>query len=231
MRFNLERHKEVDSTNLLAAERARVGCPAGSVLLAERQTAGRGRRDNSWHSPVGGLWFTVVLRPQRIEGLSLVAGLGVGRALVDVDWQLHWPNDLYCGDLKLGGILVESRLVGSSVEYALVGIGLNVNNRDFPPGLQATSLALQVGRDFDLDTVLELVLDSLGEAFEQWEAHGLAPFLPELRARCPMIGARVRYRIGDSWTEAQVRDVGEDGSLLLVEGEPLRSVDQIDLIR
>lgn len=230
MRFVLERHSEVESTNLVAAERARAGAPAGLVVVAERQTAGRGRRDNTWHSPDGGLWLTVLLRPERVDGLSLVAGLAVGRALVDVDWQLHWPNDLYCGERKLGGILVETRLLGSKPEFALVGIGLNVNNREFPAGLTATSLALQVGRDFDLPSLLELLLDSLGESFELWEREGLQPFLPELTTRCPMIGARVRYLTGDAWHEAEVRAVGEDGGLVLVGGETLRSVDRIDLV-
>lgn len=229
MNFVLEQHREVDSTNRVAAERARQGCPAGLVVTAERQTAGRGRRDNSWHSPTGGLWLTAVLRPHRVEGLSLVAGLALGRALTDVSWQLHWPNDLYCGAHKLAGILVESRLMGEAVDFVLVGIGLNVNNRDFPPDLPATSLALEVGREFDLELVRELVLASLGESLELWEREGLAPFLPELRRRCPMVGARVRYRVGSEEHEARVLDVGEDGGLLLEDGECLRSVDRIDL--
>lgn len=230
MRFSLEKHLELASTNLVAAERARDGAPAGLVVVAERQTAGRGRRDNTWHSPAGGLWFTVLLRPERIEGLSLVAGLAVGWALADVDWQIHWPNDLYCGPLKLGGILVESRLLGDRPEYALVGIGLNVNNRDFPADLAATSLGLEVGRDFDLETLLELILDSLGESFERWERDGLRPFLPELERKCPMVGARVRYLCNNSWHDAEVSAVGEDGGLVLVGGETLRSVDRIDLV-
>lgn len=229
MNFILEHHPEVDSTNRVAAERAREGCPAGLVVTAGRQTAGRGRRDNTWHSPLGGLWLTVVLRPGRVEGLSLVAGLALGRALTDVSWQLHWPNDLYCGARKLAGILVESRLLGDAVDFALVGIGLNVNNREFPPDLPATSLALEVGREFDLELVREMVLDSLGEALETWERQGLTPFLPDLRRHCPMVGGRVRYRQGTDEHEAQVVDVGEDGSLVLEGGVSLRSVDRIDL--
>ena len=230
MNFVLERHHSVDSTNALALARASAGCDAGLVVVAAEQTAGRGRRTNAWFSPPGGLWFTVVLRPARLEGLSLIAGLAVGRALVDVDWCLHWPNDLYCGARKLGGILVETRLVGERVDFALVGIGLNVNNANFPEGLAATSLAQEVGRPFDLDVVLETVLDSLGEIVGDWETRGLKPFLEEIAARCPMVGRAVRYRVGDRWFDAGVDAVGEDGGLVLASGEKLLSVDQIDLV-
>ncbi len=229
MNWNLERHASLDSTNRLAYERAQEGVPAGLVVVAGEQTAGRGRRDNRWHSPGGGLWFTLLLRPPHIEGLSLVAALGVGSAL-SVDWQLHWPNDLYCGTRKLAGVLVESRLSGSGCEFALVGVGLNANNSDFPPELVATSLALELGHEIDLEQQLQAVLNSLSTYLDRYEREGLESFLDELRLRCPMVGSRVRYLSEGQEHEAVAVGFAGDGALQLEDGTVLRTVDRIDLV-
>lgn len=229
MNWTLERHASLDSTNRVAYERAREGVPAGLVVLAGEQTAGRGRRDNQWYSPPGGLWLTLLLRPPHIEGLSLVAALAVGAAL-SAEWQLHWPNDLYCGTRKLGGVLVESRLSGEGCEFALVGVGLNVNNSDFPPEIVATSLARELGHEVELEQQLQAVLNSLSSYLDRYEREGLASFLEELRGRCPMVGSRVRYLSEGREHEALAVDLTDDGALRLEDGTVLRSVERIDLV-
>ena len=141
------------STNTDALLAARHGAPHGSVYFADEQQAGRGRGDHAWHSAAGeGLYVSVLLRPQipavRLSLLPLAAGLAAADAIRDVTGlavDLRWPNDLLLGPRKAGGILVESKIEGSAVAFAVVGIGVNVHQRAFDPGLAtpATSLDLE----------------------------------------------------------------------------------------
>ncbi len=159
------------STNTVALEAARSGAPHGSVYFADEQSAGRGRGDHAWHSAAGqGLYVSVLLRPaisaSRLALLPLAAGLAAAEAIhaasgLAVD--LRWPNDLLLGERKAGGILVESKLEDASVAYAVVGIGINVHQRAFDPGLAtpATSLDIAAGRTVSRRTLLIALLKSL----------------------------------------------------------------------
>jgi BirA family transcriptional regulator, biotin operon repressor / biotin---[acetyl-CoA-carboxylase] ligase len=139
-----------DSTNSDAVAGARQGEPHGSVWLAEEQTAGRGRGNHKWHSAAGeGLYVSILLRPQaafaRLALLPLATGLAVAetiRSIAQLTVDLRWPNDLLIGSRKTGGILVES-----SGNFAVIGIGINVHQRQFPENLDtpATSLDLEAG--------------------------------------------------------------------------------------
>lgn len=143
------------STNTDALAAARSGAPNGSVYLTDEQQAGRGRGNHAWHSSAGeGLYVSVLLRPDipsaRLPLLPLVAGLAAAdaiRANTDLDIDLRWPNDLLIGPRKAGGILVEAQSEGSSVAFAVVGIGINVHQRSFDPALStpATSLDIETG--------------------------------------------------------------------------------------
>jgi BirA family transcriptional regulator, biotin operon repressor / biotin---[acetyl-CoA-carboxylase] ligase len=115
--------------------RALEGAPAGTAVVAAEQTGGRGSRGNSWVSPVGGLWLSVLLRPERSSGLDLLslrAGLAVSEALSSMEpgppIEIRWPNDLMLGERKVGGILCEARWQGDALGWVVVGLGLNVNN-------------------------------------------------------------------------------------------------------
>jgi BirA family transcriptional regulator, biotin operon repressor / biotin---[acetyl-CoA-carboxylase] ligase len=143
------------STNSDAMTAARAGAPNGSVYLADEQTAGRGRGDHGWHSRAGeGLYVSILLRlpisPARLPLLPLAAGLAAAdaiRAVTGLAVDLRWPNDLLIGERKTGGILVESRNESKRLPHAVAGIGINVHQREFPPGLAtpATSLVLETG--------------------------------------------------------------------------------------
>ena len=122
--------------------RALEGAPAGTAVLAAEQTGGRGSRGNLWISPVGGLWLSVLLRPERSSGLDLLslrAGLAVSEALSSMEpgtpIRIKWPNDLMLGDRKVGGILCEARWQGDALGWVVVGLGLNVTN-PVPEGLR-----------------------------------------------------------------------------------------------
>jgi BirA family transcriptional regulator, biotin operon repressor / biotin---[acetyl-CoA-carboxylase] ligase len=160
-----------DSTNNDARAAARTGAPHGSVWLADEQLAGRGREGHAWHSAAGeGLYVSVLLRVElsadRLLLLPLAAGLAAAEAIggaADLAIDLRWPNDLLIGPRKAGGILVEARTESKAPPYAVAGIGINVHQRSFAPGLStpATSLDLATGRSIGRQPLLIALLESL----------------------------------------------------------------------
>ncbi len=147
------------------------GAPHGSVYFADEQLAGRGRGGHGWISVAGeGLYVSVLLRPQipasRLPFLPLAAGLATAEAIRAVSGlivDLRWPNDLLIGPRKTGGILVEANVESKNLPHAVLGIGINVHQRAFPPGLAtpATSLDLEAGRSVSRQALLVALLKSL----------------------------------------------------------------------
>lgn len=160
-----------DSTNDDALAAARAGAPHGSVYMADEQLAGRGRGGHGWHSAAGdGLYVSVLLRPEfaalRLPLLPLVAGLAAADAIREgsgLDVDLRWPNDLLIGPRKVGGILVEAHSEGARIDFAVVGIGINVHQQAFAPDLSTpgSSLDLEAGRRVERRAVLTALLKSL----------------------------------------------------------------------
>ena len=159
------------STNSDALAAARNSAPHGSVYFADEQTAGRGRGNHAWHSAAGeGLYVSVLLRPQlpaaRLSLLPLVAGLAAAAAIREVSGltvDLRWPNDLLIGPRKAGGILVEARNDSERLPHAVLGIGINVHQREFPADLAtpATSLDVEAGRRISRQSLLVALLKSV----------------------------------------------------------------------
>jgi BirA family biotin operon repressor/biotin-[acetyl-CoA-carboxylase] ligase len=159
------------STNNDAVKAARAGAPQGTVYFVDEQLAGRGRGGNTWHSAAGdGLYVSVLLRPRlrvaTLPLLPLAAGLATAHAVRAVSGlvvDLRWPNDILFGPRKAGGILVEAHTEHRAVAYAVVGIGINVHQREFPPGLAtpATSLDLEAHRRIARQSLLAALLKSL----------------------------------------------------------------------
>lgn len=130
----LHRLTQVSSTLDVIHDYAARGAPHGTVVVADEQLAGRGSRGRSWHSPVGGLWYSILLRTAAAdEALSLRVGLAVARAIEQVVPEariaLKWPNDLMLGERKVGGVLCEARWQGAALGWIAVGLGINVRNR------------------------------------------------------------------------------------------------------
>ena len=196
-----------DSTNTDALAAARSAAPHGSVWFADEQRAGRGRGDHAWHSAAGeGLYVSVLLRPQipsaRLPLLPLAAGLAAAeaiRAATGLTVDLRWPNDLLLGPRKAGGILVEARTSGGSVDFAVAGIGINVHQRTFDPNLAtpATSLDLEAGARIDRQPLLVSLLKSL-----EREALGLAD---------PAAGSTIPARVEQASTWIRGRRVEVHG--------------------
>ena len=217
------------STNALVAERARAGEPAGLVIVAEEQTAGRGRLDRSWVSPPrAGLTFSVLVRPELPPGqwpwLPLLTGLAVAQALRErarVDAVLKWPNDVLVDGRKVCGVLAEVPAPGSAV----LGIGLNVSTHlDELPHPQATSLALVGAATTDRDTVLRSVLRSLRRVLED-----PVTSRADYAALCDTVGRTVRLELPDGRSVQGTADGVDDGGRLLLDGTAYGAGDVVHL--
>lgn len=160
-----------DDAKLWAAE----GAPEGAVVIADAQERGRGRHGRAWSTPPGEtLAMSIVLRPRvapsALPPIALVAGLAAREAIgARVSGaKVKWPNDVWIGDRKIAGVLVEGALSGSRVEYAVVGIGINVARTEFPADVVATSLALSGARDLDRGALAIDLLDALDRELSEW---------------------------------------------------------------
>ena len=169
---NIQHYFKIGSTNVAAMAAAAAGAPDGTVLLAEEQTAGRGRGANTWHSArSAGIYCSVILRPDLppsdVLVLALAAGLAVYAAIEQTgqtaNLDLKWPNDLLLDGKKLCGILTEMSAEATHVRHVVVGMGVNVNHRAFPPDLQemATSLRLATGTEWSRVELTAALLKSL----------------------------------------------------------------------
>jgi BirA family transcriptional regulator, biotin operon repressor / biotin---[acetyl-CoA-carboxylase] ligase len=172
----LHHYFKIGSTNTVAMDAASAGAPEGSVFLAERQTAGRGRGAHNWHSAQSaGIYCSVILRPALPPSealiLSLAAGVAVHAVIHTVDpavaVDLKWPNDVLIGGKKVAGILTEMNSEATRVRYIVIGIGINVNQITFPSELQrtATSLRVATGRGWSRVELCAALLKSLNREY------------------------------------------------------------------
>ena len=213
---------ETTSTNDLARE----ACYGhGDVICAERQTAGRGQRGHTWTSPEGvNLLFTVVLCPTFLPvGEQFLLSQAVALALIDtfdaygIDTRIKWTNDIYAGDRKLVGILIEHNLAGERLVRTVAGIGINVNQTAFDPALpNPTSMALEAGRPFDREEVLHSFHAALMRRYGALEAGGKAALAEAYRSRMYRLGEPQTFRLPDgSRFTGIIRGVRAAGALLV----------------
>jgi len=172
----------IDSTNAEAQRAAAAGAAAGSVFVADEQTAGRGRGGHSWHSASGdGLYVSVLLRPQMAMTSALKISLAVGLAAQEamaaacgVEADIRWPNDLMLGGKKCGGILVETAAESERLRHVVIGVGINVNHAGFDEELSATatSLRMETGAEMDREALLIALLRALEREMKELSAGG-----------------------------------------------------------
>ncbi|HSL20962.1 MAG TPA: biotin--[acetyl-CoA-carboxylase] ligase [Vicinamibacterales bacterium] len=216
---------EVASTNDIAAAHAARGAAEGLVIVADAQTAGRGRQGRTWYSPQGsGLYVSVLLRPGTAARLlTLVGGLALCEALREstgLPVEIKWPNDLLApgGRRKLAGILVEGSAVGRHVEHVVFGYGVNVRAMAYPPEIRdrATSLEEELGRPVDRDSVLEHTLAALDRRYDDLLEGRAASILTRWLELSPTArGARVRWR-SPAGERAGVTDGVDDTGALVI---------------
>jgi BirA family biotin operon repressor/biotin-[acetyl-CoA-carboxylase] ligase len=195
--------EQTGSTNDVAATEAMRGAAHGALVLAEQQTAGRGRLGRKWFSPRGqNLYMSLVLRPQappeRLATITLAIGLAVAEAVAvfvpEAEVQVKWPNDVLIARRKAVGILVEASMCGAEVRHVIAGIGIDVLQTEFDPEIAeiATSIARHASQPVERSSVLLEVLAQLSRRMEQFERAGIEPMLPELHRRDACLGQRVR---------------------------------------
>ena len=213
--------QEITTTMDEAARQAESGAEEGTVVVAERQTAGRGRQGRSWVSREGNLYFSAVFRPtmETLPFLSMIAGVATSRAIrktTGLDPRIKWPNDVILSGKKVGGILVESAVEGEKVLYAIVGIGINVNldtEKLEDIAGHATDLNTAAGRSVPREEVFRQLLHDLDSLYLQ-VIQGESP-LPEWRTLVETLGQRVQTRRGKDYYRGLAEGLDELGNLQL----------------
>jgi BirA family transcriptional regulator, biotin operon repressor / biotin---[acetyl-CoA-carboxylase] ligase len=232
--FRLLIRETAGSTNDDLRTLANEGSPDGLVLLALRQTAGRGRRGATWFSPAGeSLAFSILIRPEEPKALwprlALAAGLAVAEAVESFGPPsgIKWPNDVWIGRRKVAGILVEA-----GADFAIVGIGLNVQTTTFPSEVAeiATSLRMECGKDASRPDALGAVIrrfavrrGQIGADFEN--------LLDSVRQRCVLTGHRVSLSTSSGPRQGTVEGIAGGGELLLRTGGGVECLIQADEVR
>ncbi|MEM3696728.1 MAG: biotin--[acetyl-CoA-carboxylase] ligase [Candidatus Bathyarchaeia archaeon] len=219
-------HK-TDSTNDIAKKLANYEASEGTIVVAETQTAGRGRLGREWFSPKGGLYFSTILKPKitvkESVKLVFVAGLAVAEVLHE-KYGLHvetkWPNDVLVGGRKICGILSEMKTRGEKVDYAIIGVGINANvkvKKEFPEELKtvATSIEDELGRKIKLEELLRLLLENLENVYEQFMKEGFTQVLKKWKRYASFIGKKVEIINEVGRLHCLALDVDDDGALVV----------------
>ncbi|PKR85884.1 biotin--[acetyl-CoA-carboxylase] ligase [Heyndrickxia camelliae] len=179
--------ESTDSTQKVAHRLAQEGCPDGTLVIAEEQTNGRGRLARVWHSPkYTGIWMSLVLRPKlppaKAPQFTLIAAVAVAQAIEDVckiSPDIKWPNDLLLNGKKITGILTELQADSDKIDAIIMGIGMNVNQKeaDFPIELHdiATSLAIETGKEISRSNLVKRLLENLEKYYLIYLKNGFAP--------------------------------------------------------
>ncbi len=230
-------YESIDSTNRAALELARAGAAHGTTLVAEAQSAGRGRLGRSFFSPPHlNLYTSSVLRPVATTAEAPAWILAAAAAVADTiaAWlddpgavEIKWPNDVLLGGRKTCGILMELGAEATRVDHMVLGIGVNLNvaREDFPEEFRrhATSLASHRGRPVDRVAFARSLYETLEDALDRCAEGGLAAVRPRFEARFRMRGRRVRVlEPGGGALEGRVAGIDRDGALLLVQGDGAR---------
>jgi BirA family biotin operon repressor/biotin-[acetyl-CoA-carboxylase] ligase len=214
-------HPALTSTMDVARAEARRGAVEGTIIVADEQIAGRGRLQRVWLSPSGNIALSVILRPTLacLPSLTMLASLAVAHSIEAVTAlkpRLKWPNDVLIGGKKVCGILIESNARADKVDYAIIGIGINVNLRleDYPEILPiATSLSHELKKEVSRLNLLRHLLVEIEKLYLAISA-GQSIF-EEWRDNLVTLGKRVRVKSGDAVQEGIAESVTIDGSLLL----------------
>lgn len=238
---NLHYLDSVDSTQKVAQKLAYENAEEGTVVIAEEQTAGRGRMDRKWHSPkYTGIWMSMILRPSlpipKAPQLTLIAAVSVVQAIEEVTGllpEIKWPNDILIGGKKVTGILTELQAEADRINFILIGIGINVNTRkeEFPQELDATasSLAIEKGEAVDRERLIRIVLEKLEKLYLLYLDKGFLPIKLLWESYAISIGKRITARTLSGEIKGKAIGITEDG-VLLIETEsgkiqPIYSAD------
>jgi BirA family biotin operon repressor/biotin-[acetyl-CoA-carboxylase] ligase len=224
---NLVSLKEVDSTNTFLKNILSNSKPVpdGTVIMAETQYAGRGQRENTWHAEPGkNLTFSLLLKPgflsaQQQFDLTRAVSLGVYDALYPLlrdSLKIKWPNDIYYGDKKLGGMLIENILHGSQIKSAVIGIGLNVNQENFPDNaVNATSIKNILQRDYELKNILAEICNNIEAYYLHLKAGRIEYIRNTYLSRLYWLNEPRQFKSNGQVFEGVIKNVKDNGLLVV----------------
>ncbi|MBS1528323.1 MAG: biotin--[acetyl-CoA-carboxylase] ligase [Bacteroidetes bacterium] len=228
---NLITIQQVDSTNNFLKELLSKSepLPEGTVIMAERQYAGRGQQQNRWHSEPGkNLTFSILLKPAFLPvsqqfDLTRAISLGVVEALQPIlgdKLSIKWPNDIYYDGKKLGGMLIENILHGNNIKNSIIGIGLNINQQVFPLEVpNAVSLRQILQRDYDLKALLSDICKNIEAAYLSLRSGHFGEIRHTYLERLYRLGETKRFRANGAEFEGIIENVRPEGTLVLRRGE------------
>ncbi|MDO5836470.1 MAG: biotin--[acetyl-CoA-carboxylase] ligase [Methanobacterium sp.] len=219
-------YSEVDSTNIVAKELAEKGAVEGTIIIAESQRRGKGRRGKKWLSPSGGVWMTIILRPDiptsQAPLLTLLTGVAVAETLnheCGLDVGIKWPNDILIGEKKVCGILTEASARKGELDYVVVGIGidLNVDVDEFPPDLRegATSLKSELEKEIPGEKLVQNFLLNFENLYHDFKKGQFSDILNQWRKLSTTIGSTVKVEKRGRTIQGEAVGITKDGILIL----------------
>lgn len=223
---NVYYHEKTGSTNIDAKQLAEESTPHGTLVVAEEQTDARGRRGRSWQAPAGSnIYFSLVLRPRvaadKAPMLTLVMALSVARAVskqCGLEAKIKWPNDIVVNKKKVCGILTEMTLEGRNIAYVIVGVGINVNQQEFPEDIRetATSLRRESGKVFSREELLQKVLKYFEADYESFlKTENMSLLRNEYNGWLVNRGVQVKVLEPSGEYTGTAQGINENGELLV----------------
>lgn len=225
--FKILWFKTVDSTNNIAKKLAEEGFEEGTIIVAETQTKGRGRYRRTWFSPKGGLWFSIILRPEmspnEVFKLNFLTTLSIVKAINDLynlKAEIKWPNDVLINGKKVCGVLNETKIKDGKLEFVILGIGMNVNIplEVFPKELRKTSTSLKIllRENVPIMVLLQKILKNIFFYYSEVKKNFIQ-ILNEYKCFMKMLNSWVEINVGNKKMKGQVIDVNEETGALIVK--------------
>ncbi|MBA7541511.1 Bifunctional ligase/repressor BirA [subsurface metagenome] len=220
---------ELKSTNIMAKEKAlhrAEGIDEGTLIIAERQSAGKGRLGREWFSPVGGIWFSIILYPQLspsyISRITLMTAVAVVKAIktcTQIKSQIKWPNDILINEKKVCGILTEMSAELDIINWVVVGIGINVNidHREFPEDIQKNTISLKEtsGKEISRVKLAQTFLQEFEKYYEILKGREFSSILKEWKLYSHTLGKKIKVDMGEKIITGEAMDINESGALIL----------------
>ncbi len=220
---------ELKSTNIMAKEKAlhrAERIDGGTLIITERQSAGKGRLGREWFSPAGGIWLSIILYPQLspsyISRITLMTAVAVVKAIkvcTQIESQIKWPNDILISEKKVCGILTEMSAELDIINWVVVGIGINVNigHREFPENIQENTISLKEasGKEVLRVKLVQIFLQEFEKYYEILKRREFSSILKEWKLYSHTLGRRIRVDTGEKIITGEAVDINEEGALIL----------------
>jgi len=220
---------ELKSTNIMAKEKAlhrAEGVSEGTLIIAERQSGGKGRLGRKWFSPAGGIWLSIILYPQlspsyisRVTLMTAVAAVKAIEICTQIEPQIKWPNDILINEKKVCGILTEMSAELDIINWVVVGIGVNVNidHQRFPEDIQANTISLKEvsGEEVLRVKLAQTFLQEFEKYYEKLKRKEFSSILKEWKLYSHTLGKKIRVDMGERIITGEAIDINEEGALIL----------------